>query len=333
MFVSDDEHTDATTAKGRKVRRIRKILFYSSIALLIISLIFIVVGLLTGPNQQATTASSSSSTTSSSIGGDGTTNAPNSQVTTAPGPTPADVPSPSPIDAAPVTDRPSFIPRPPTMDPATQPSLVVTPTVAPVVPLPTAPASDSIALQVEQVLRSVAIFGGTEFDDSNSYQSKALKWTQTDASNQGQSRWTRDRWVQRYALACVWYATNAVSHAYTDRAYGRGVVYPWYNDTNWLSTNSECTWFRVTCDSNNAVLELSLYKNRLTGSLPPEISLLIQLAKLDVRSNKLWNVGDAGHQWLNGMLSMKYLYYNNNYFEYDGIPTQLSQVTSLSEFV
>jgi hypothetical protein len=328
MYLSDDGHTVEVLSKGPKVHPIRKILFYFAMLLLIFSLVFIVIGLLTGPTQQTTTSSSSS--TSSSIGGGGT-QTPNSQPTVEPSPAIADVPSSSPIDVTPVTDQPSIMPRPPTRDPATQPSPVVTPTVAPVSPIATAPASENIASQVEVVLRSVAIFGGTEFDDSTSYQSKALKWTQTDASNQGQSRWTRDRWVQRYALACVYYATNAVSHVYTDRVYGQGVVYPWYDTTDWLSTNSECTWFRVTCDSNVAVMELNLYKNRLTGSIPPEISLLIQLTKLDVRGNQLWNAGDAGHAWLTGMLSMKYLYYKNNFFDYDGIPTQLSQIASLSE--
>lgn len=337
MFLSDDEHTAEERSKGRKVHPTRKILFYSAILLLIFSLVFIVIGLLAGPNQQSTASSSSSSSTSSSIGGGGTP-VPNSQPTIAPSPTAVitDVPSPSPIDTTPVTDQPSIIPRPPTgpptRAPATRPSIVVTPTVAPISPVSAAPISDSIAAEVEVVLRSVAIFGGSEFDDSTSYQSKALKWTQTDVSIQGQSRWSRDRWVQRYALACIYYATNAVSHKHTDRAYGGGIVYPWEVTTDWLSINSECSWFRVTCNSNVAVVELNLYKNRLTGSLPPEITLLIQLTKLDVRGNKLWNVGDTGHEFLTGMLSLKYLYYENNYFEYDGIPTQLAQVVNLSEY-
>lgn len=215
-----------------------------------------------------------------------------------------------------------------------------------------------ISDQVDQVIRSVALGGGSEFNDLYSYQSMALRWLQTDAAAASEtsmsavpsshvSRWSQERLIQRYALACIYYATNAVSHMYTDMEFGTGVVEAWVNDTHWLTTQSECEWFGIICDdatmttttteSNDTttvvdvVTALHLYQNGLTGSFPGEVALLYDIIEIDLYNNSLWNVGDEGHAWMNDMTSLEYLYYSNNYFEYDGIPTQLSQLVNLSK--
>lgn len=47
----------------------------------------------------------------------------------------------------------------------------------------------------------------------------------------------------------------------------------WTNRTGWKGpAGSECTWYGVQCDeAGSSVVELNLYNNNLTGSLPPEI--------------------------------------------------------------
>jgi hypothetical protein len=109
---------------------------------------------------------------------------------------------------------------------------------------------------VDTLIRSVAIFGGAEFDALNSYQSKALRWLKRDAFGKS---WSDSRLIQRYALACVYFSTNSVRHVWTDYEFGDGVIHPWYNETKWLSSSSECEWFRVGCSfGSNVVDELLL---------------------------------------------------------------------------
>jgi len=75
-----------------------------------------------------------------------------------------------------------------------------------------------------------------------------------------------------------------------------------------------------------------LYQNGLTGSLPREVSLLTSLNHLDVRDNKLFNYGAEGNEWLGDMTSLEKLSYGENWFDYDGIPTQISKLTNLVEY-
>jgi hypothetical protein len=213
---------------------------------------------------------------------------------------------------------------------------------SPTPPTPTRPSTSaptiSVPDYVEQVILSVSIFGGSEFDDSQSYQSRALKWLQADATDEnGQLRMSDRRLVQRYALACIYFATNAVPHAYTDLEFGLGWVDPWLKTTGWLSPSSACEWYGITCgapspSSSNKlyVVEIKLNENRLTGSFPREVTLLTHIKLIDLYDNWLWNKGEEGNAWLGDMVSLEYLYYGSTYFEYDGIPTQISQLVNLS---
>ena len=84
--------------------------------------------------------------------------------------------------------------------------------------LPTGSATISVNDYVEQVILSASIFGGSEFADIRSYQSQALEWLQGDAADEktGKLRLSDLRLIERYALACIYFATYAVQHAYTE---------------------------------------------------------------------------------------------------------------------
>ena len=210
-------------------------------------------------------------------------------------------------------------------------------------PAPTRPSVSSPTISVpdyvEQAILSVCIFGGSEFDDSRSYQSRALTWLQADATDHnGQLRTSESGLIQRYALACIYFATNAVSHAYTDLEFGMGWVDPWHDSTGWLSSASVCEWYGITCEMPSSdpsnelyVVELRLNENHLTGSFPREVTLLSHLRLIDLYDNWLWNKGEEGNAWLGDMVSLEYLYYGSTYFDYDGIPTQISQLVNLSK--
>lgn len=231
----------------------------------------------------------------------------------------------------------------PTVSPTAVSTGAAIPTSAPLATtrLPTSAPTISVPDYVEQLILSVSTFTGSEFDDPLSHQSLALKWLQTDAAadRAGQLRMSDSRLIQRYALACIYFSTNSISHAYTDLEFGVGRTFPWYNATGWRSQTSECEWYGVTCAPLSSsskslyVVGLKLNENRLTGSFPREVTLLTYIRRIDLYDNWLWNKGDKGNAWLGDMVSLEYLYYGSTYFEYDGIPTQISQLVNLSKFL
>ncbi|KAK6916355.1 Leucine-rich repeat [Dillenia turbinata] len=48
-----------------------------------------------------------------------------------------------------------------------------------------------------------------------------------------------------------------------------------------------CTWFHVTCDSNNHVIRLDLGNSNISGTLGPELGQLQHLQYLRLNNNKL----------------------------------------------
>lgn len=65
-----------------------------------------------------------------------------------------------------------------------------------------APATTNPAAQA--LIESVALEGGAEFEDSTSYQSMALAFVVT-----GPADFSDAQLIQRYALACIFFATSA----------------------------------------------------------------------------------------------------------------------------
>jgi DNA-binding SARP family transcriptional activator len=60
----------------------------------------------------------------------------------------------------------------------------------------------------------------------------------------------------------------------------------WKDSSGWLSDSTPCSWFGVTCDRGQ-VAELNLPDNNLSGTIPPEISLLTYLWVLELQYNQL----------------------------------------------
>ena len=60
----------------------------------------------------------------------------------------------------------------------------------------------------------------------------------------------------------------------------------WRENTNWMTTDTPCSWFGVTCEAGS-VHSLVLHSNRLSGPLPPQIGHLENLRELDLHNNRL----------------------------------------------
>lgn len=60
----------------------------------------------------------------------------------------------------------------------------------------------------------------------------------------------------------------------------------WLRAEGWPGEGDPCSWYGVTCESGR-VVELSLPRNRLAGTLPSDIGLLAHLRYLDLADNRL----------------------------------------------
>ncbi|XP_024388691.1 leucine-rich repeat protein 1 isoform X1 [Physcomitrium patens] len=87
-----------------------------------------------------------------------------------------------------------------------------------------------------------------------------------------------------------------------------------------------CTWFHVTCDSQNRVIRVDLGNARLSGSLVPELGDLQHLQYLELYKNNLTGHIPSEFGKLKSLVSLD-LYHNN----FTGsIPRSLGKISNLA---
>lgn len=86
-----------------------------------------------------------------------------------------------------------------------------------------------------------------------------------------------------------------------------------------------CTWFHVTCDSNNHVIRLDLGNSKLSGTLGPELAQLPHLQYLELYRNNI--SGNIPHELskLKNLISMDL--YDNQF--HGKIPKSFGNLNSL----
>ena len=171
---------------------------------------------------------------------------------------------------------------------------------------------------------------GMGIDLQGRYQRQALAWLESDEGLQSYSSYQIQ---QRFALATLYFATYSVASVFTNAEFGEGERIPgWTDSTGWVGAGTECDWFGVTC-IDGIVTELDLDSNGMTGSFPPEFTLLKDsLTKLNIGGNIIEANGNLGGlDWIGAMTALTSLdiYYNN--FVYDGIPPGLAALTDLED--
>ena len=214
--------------------------------------------------------------------------------------------------------------RPTTTSPPTLAPVTTAPTVAPTEVVPTAAPTS----EIYHFLKPRLPDGGFSLIFSNSYQTKALEWTE---ANHEPDQHDSVRLIQRFVLACIRFATNQVETPYTRSVYGPGGLFEgWVQATGWLTDPNECNWHGITCNDQGLVEEIDLSSNRLTGSFPPETSLLRDsLVRLVLFNNDVYNYGDAGNNWVGSLYKLQELDLSETSFHYPGIPPAFGQLEQL----
>lgn len=117
--------------------------------------------------------------------------------------------------------------------------------------------------------------------NASSPQSKALHWLETTHSNElivNLTTTPNSRLLQRFALACLYYATNG---------------FGWQFSRYWLSEAHECDWWshleipgapssQRVCNDQQQYIALLLDNNILKGTVPPELALLTALQDISL---------------------------------------------------
>ncbi|KAK2974498.1 hypothetical protein RJ640_018663 [Escallonia rubra] len=91
---------------------------------------------------------------------------------------------------------------------------------------------------------------------------------------------------------------------------------------------NSCTWFHVTCDSNNHVIRLELYHNNIGGKLPKELGKLKSLVSMDLYGNRFQ--GKIPKSFAN-LKSLRFLRLNDNKLS-GSIPRELTTLSNLKVF-
>lgn len=181
--------------------------------------------------------------------------------------------------------------------------------------------------RVREVILSVALYGGDEFSHNATYQSRTLAFLERSAYTKTLSD---ERIIQRYALVCIYQATNNVSTVFTDEELDGGIV-PWLRRRGWLSETDECTWISINCNNSSQVTVLDFYFNLVTGEFPPEVVLLKETLKvLDLGENFVF-ANQSFNSYLGQLTQLTDLRYDNTNFINDaGIPTEIGNLKKLA---
>eukprot|EP00541_Cyclophora_tenuis_P014575 CAMPEP_0116556260 /NCGR_PEP_ID=MMETSP0397-20121206/8597_1 /TAXON_ID=216820 /ORGANISM="Cyclophora tenuis, Strain ECT3854" /LENGTH=344 /DNA_ID=CAMNT_0004081609 /DNA_START=50 /DNA_END=1084 /DNA_ORIENTATION=+ len=118
--------------------------------------------------------------------------------------------------------------------------------------------------QLHQSILSIA--GDTIFDEGSPQQSAFHFMTQLDNQTTGNV-------PQRFSMVTAYFAL-------TDTTSSTGGSLPSY------LKESECNWPMVSC-TNNLVTQLSMPRQQLNGTIPPEIANLKELQQLDLAGNNM----------------------------------------------
>lgn len=182
-------------------------------------------------------------------------------------------------------NRPIATPRRPTLSPTATPTEGATLS-------PKERAMNLLSKHVDEALLS----------DPDSLPGAAFSWLM---ENEQLSEYDNVQMKQRFAIACLYLATN--------------VEDSWDIDDGWMSDKDECNWYGVGCE-NGYLITLNMTSNGLVGKIPNEISLLKDsLLALELSDNDIVNANEE-NAWMGELTRL------SKYCEYIEIAQRLASI-------
>jgi Leucine-rich repeat (LRR) protein len=167
------------------------------------------------------------------------------------------------------------------------------------------------------VILGLNVTDRNRLEDENDATAKALYWmsvTKFAPEDIGTVR-------SRYSLSTLYFSTH-----------GKESDSNWIRESNWMTSESVCTWYGVECTPVGDALEvpervrsLNVTSNMLSGTIPPEIALLQQdIHSLDLSSNLLGGTMPD----FSTLANLKELFVGHNELS-SSIPDSIYRLTSL----
>ena len=103
--------------------------------------------------------------------------------------------------------------------------------------------------------------------------------------------------------------------------------FSWKIDSGWKTNDDECTWYGISCD-DNAIVEISLPSNRLSGTIPSEFALAGLGGKVSVLDLSENSLGGSLPSELGDFHNLNVLDLKFNAFT-GAIPAELKHLTKL----
>eukprot|EP00536_Pseudo-nitzschia_multiseries_P012458 jgi/Psemu1/208756/e_gw1.478.32.1 len=132
--------------------------------------------------------------------------------------------------------------------------------------------------------------------------------------------------LQRYVLAVLFYTTNMIPSMHVENPKA------WKVADKWMTNAHSCDWMGVECNEDKVIIAIYLEKNRLSGKIPNEISIIANnIESLDFTDN-IMHMRDDDFDAFLSLKKLKTLLMDDNYlFSNDGLPSQMSALTSLEK--
>jgi Leucine-rich repeat (LRR) protein len=129
--------------------------------------------------------------------------------------------------------------------------------------------------------------------------------------------------IQRYTLACFYYATFLKSHIFLESPTD------WKSQDKWITDEAECAWEGIACNKNGQVISIILPDNSLSGSIPIEFALLTHLQEIDFTTNFVYMEGDMHAVWKHLVQLKKIVLEDNFIVTTEGLPAEFAALSNL----